>query len=597
MFGTLRYNSDTKDVEHVELERADGFEARGYCRTACNECRTRKVNNSSRLLTPNADQVYITQLKCSGDKNGCQRCRAISTTCIYQSNADKSTHRLRRQSTQSFTHSTSMSSPDNSLEIEQTTRPQSRQQPRDQTQCTETPDTDVVGGGPQIQTTSATPVTPVDLSWALSPLPEAPDLYWEFPSGDFQHIMDVGQNSSTGDNVPRAPAFSSCASLTHKSLPQSLDVDIEVDNDIADVSYNLDSSHPSGQYLHQPDQFLVSSSSMAVSRMHNSSHSSLTMSKQGNKSFPREVPSAQLHQTKGSQRGSQPWDSVINLPSIMDPPVPPGKHSWNASGLSHLHASRMHSSPANAFVAPNITSVSSPSGLPSFSRSTSARSGEPPTSSDTESTCQCVTMMLKMLENMGVQGLGMDAQNTGAGLDVILSSLARGMNMIEQVLACGQCNACTENGILLATIAQQLGTTAASVTTCLPSQEHPYESHECTHWRQNRRFSTQGPRSSDVRTIDSSGSVLDSSNNDDPARSTSDLLEGAIFFGRYKVDSPEIRLQLVYHAFLLHISQLQEILVRIKDRVGSNRGARKLLVNTELEVRKLWDIFHSKVSH
>ncbi len=59
MFGTFRYNSGTKEVEHVELERADGFEARGYSRTACNECRTRKVNTSSRLLTPNANQAYI----------------------------------------------------------------------------------------------------------------------------------------------------------------------------------------------------------------------------------------------------------------------------------------------------------------------------------------------------------------------------------------------------------------------------------------------------------------------------------------------------------------------------------------------------------
>lgn len=254
-----------------------------------------------------------------------------------------------------------MSSPDNSLEIEQTTRPQSRQQPGDQTQSTETPDTDIVGGGPQIQAPSAPPVTPVDLSWALSPLPEAPDLHWEFSSGDFQHMMDVGQDSSTGDNVLRTPAFSSCASLTHKSLPQSLDVDIEVDNDISDVSCNLDSSHLSGQYLHQPDQSLVSSSSMTVSRMLNPSRSSLTMSKQGNKSFPREVPSAQLHQTVGSQRGSQPWDSVINLASIMDPPIPPRKHSLSASGLSHLHTSRMQSSPAIAFVAPNMTSVSSTS--------------------------------------------------------------------------------------------------------------------------------------------------------------------------------------------------------------------------------------------
>lgn len=431
--------------------------------------------------------------------------------------------------------------------------------------------------------------------------------------------MDVGQDPAAGDNVPHTPACSSCASLTHKSLPQILDVDSEVDNDIADDSYNLDSSHLSGQYLHQPDQSLISSSSpMAVSRMHNSSHSSLAMSKQGNKSIPRQVPSAQLHQTVGSQRGSQPWDSVINLASIIDPPIPPGKHSWPASGPSHLHASRMHSSPAIAFVAPNMTSVSSTPGLPSFSRSPSARSSEPPRGSDTGSKCQCVTMMLKILENMSVQGLGTDGQDTGAGLDVILSSLARGTNMTEQVLACGQCNACTENGMLLATIEQQLGTTAASVTTCLPSQvEHPYESHGCTRHerRQNRRFSTQegGARSTDVRrrttTIDTSNNNNDVDDHHTATarshpyphprpRTTSDLLlrEGTIFFGRYKVDSPEIRLQLVYHALLLHISQLQEILVRIKDRVGSNRGARKLLVNTELEVRKLWDIFHSKVS-
>ncbi len=590
MFGTLRYNSDTKDVEHVELERADGFEARGYSRTACNECRARKVNTSSHLLTLNADQAYITQLKCSGDKNGCQRCHAISITCVYQSNSDKSTDRSGRQSTRSFTHSTSISSPNNSLEIEQTTRPQSRQRPADQTQFTGTPDTDIVGGGPQIQTPSATPVTPLDLSWALSPLPEASDLDWEFPNGDFQHMMDVGQIPSTGDNVPRTPAFRSCAPLTHKSLPQSLDVDMEADNDTADVSYSLDSSHPRGQYLHQLDQSSASSSSMAVSRMHNASHPPLAMSKQGNKSLPREV---HLHQTEGAQRGSQPWDSVINLASIMNPPVTPGGHSWPASGLSHLHAPRMHSSSANVLVAPNMTPVSSTSGHPSFSRSTSARPSEPARSSDARSMCQCVTTMLKMLESMGVQGLSTDALHTGAGLDVILSSLASGMNMIDQVLACGQCNASAENGMLLATIAQQLGATVASVTTCLPSQEYPYESYECTHWRQNRVFSTQRPQSLSVR----NGSIFDSSNNDDPARSTSAIHEGAIFFGRYKIDSPKIRLQLVYHALLLHISQLQEILVHIKDRVGSNRGAQKLLANTELEVRRLWDIFHSKVLH
>ena len=501
---------------------------------------------------------------------------------------EKSTDKRRRRPTQSSAHSTSMSLPDCNVEREQSSRPQSCRQSGDQTLSTGSPDMDILGGGSQIQTSSTSPDTPVNFSWALSPLPEAPDLFWELHSDDFLHMMDVDQNSSTDDSVPRTPAFSSCASITHKSLPQSLDVEIEVDNDKADASYNLNSIHPDSQYLQQSGQCLVSSFSTAVPRMRNPSRSSSNMSKQCKKSFPSEVSGTP---TLGPRRGSHPRDSIINSPSMMDLPVPPGKHSRPTSGPTHLHASRMPSSPVNAFAAPSITSVASTPGLPSFSSNTSPRSDELPQSSDSGRGCQCVTVMLKILENMGVQGLGTDTQDTDAGLDLILSSLARGMNLTEQVLACAQCNACTENGMLLATIAQQLGTMAATATTCLPSQELSYESNKCTQWRRDCRFSRQGPRS------ETAGSVLDLSNSDDPARSTSDLLEGTVCLGRYKVHSPEIRSQLIYHALLLHISQLWEILVRIKDRVRSNRGAWKLLVNTGVEVGKLRDIFDSKVSH
>ena len=581
MFGTLRFNSDTKAVEHVELERADGFEARGYSRTACNECRIRKVNMACCRLASNANQVDISQLKCSGDENGCQRCRAISTTCVYQSNADKSTCRRRRQSTQSSTRSISLSSPDNGLEVEQTTESNSYHQSGDRTHSTDIPDIDVVGGGPRTQTQTQTPctppVSPVDLSWALSPLSEAPDLYWDFSSGDFQPMMDIGQSSSTINNMPRASTFSPGTSLNHKSLPQSPDVDHEV----AGISYVLDASQQSDQILHQLDQSLISSSSTVAARMRNSSYSPLSMSRQGKKSFPREVSRTQLHQAVSPRRGSQSRGSVINSASTMDPPAPPGEHSWPTSGPS-----RMHSSPANAFIVPNVASTSSMSGLSLSPGSTSVQSGEPPGSSDAGSACHCVTTMLKILETMGAQGLGTDAKDTGAGFDVMLSSLTRGMNLTEQVLACDQCNACAENGMLLATITQQLSSTAASVTTHLPSQEHPFESQEGTHRGQDRRFSTQGAQLSNVR-----------SSNDDYTRMTSDLLEGKIFFGRYRVDSPEIRLRLTYYALLLHVDRLQEILVRIKERVGSNRGAWKLVVNTGLEVGKLRDIFRSKISH
>ncbi|KOC07354.1 hypothetical protein AFLA70_220g001901 [Aspergillus flavus AF70] len=65
MFGTIRYDKNTDSREHVELQRADGVEARGYTPIACDRCRSRK-------------------LKCSGDKDGCGRCRTASVVCTYR---------------------------------------------------------------------------------------------------------------------------------------------------------------------------------------------------------------------------------------------------------------------------------------------------------------------------------------------------------------------------------------------------------------------------------------------------------------------------------------------------------------------------------
>lgn len=58
MFGTFRYNRNTNDHEHVEISRADGVEARGFTRVACNSCRDRKVSyelhqNLQIMLGPN----------------------------------------------------------------------------------------------------------------------------------------------------------------------------------------------------------------------------------------------------------------------------------------------------------------------------------------------------------------------------------------------------------------------------------------------------------------------------------------------------------------------------------------------------------------
>ncbi|KAM5434829.1 hypothetical protein McanMca71_002382 [Microsporum canis] len=105
MFGTIRYDKDTNSREHVELQRASGFEARGYTPVACDRCRSRKVSGStSPLLTlqsrsiighkqfynssprKNTEEYLLTclQLKCSGDKDGCEKCQAASVTCTYR---------------------------------------------------------------------------------------------------------------------------------------------------------------------------------------------------------------------------------------------------------------------------------------------------------------------------------------------------------------------------------------------------------------------------------------------------------------------------------------------------------------------------------
>lgn len=91
MFGTIRYDKDTNSREHVELQSASGFEARGYTPVACDRCHSRKSVGLDHpfqhyglvtlavgliftsLLRKDEDEYLLTspQLKCSVDKDGC----------------------------------------------------------------------------------------------------------------------------------------------------------------------------------------------------------------------------------------------------------------------------------------------------------------------------------------------------------------------------------------------------------------------------------------------------------------------------------------------------------------------------------------------
>lgn len=61
MFGTYRFNHETNEQEHVTLSRADGMEARGYTRTACQWCRAQKVITMWRR----AQTIHLHALTCA----------------------------------------------------------------------------------------------------------------------------------------------------------------------------------------------------------------------------------------------------------------------------------------------------------------------------------------------------------------------------------------------------------------------------------------------------------------------------------------------------------------------------------------------------
>lgn len=61
--------------------------------------------------------------------------------------------------------------------------------------------------------------------------------------------------------------------------------------------------------------------------------------------------------------------------------------------------------------------------------------------------CQCLGTMTHLLEVIGGRG-------PTAGVDMLLGCLGRSVGICEEVLACNNCNACADNGMLLAANAQ-----------------------------------------------------------------------------------------------------------------------------------------------
>ncbi|RAL15290.1 Zn(II)2Cys6 transcription factor domain-containing protein [Aspergillus homomorphus CBS 101889] len=207
MFGTIRYDKNTDSREHVELQRADGIEARGYTPIACDRCRSRK-------------------LKCSGDKGGCGRCRTASVACTYRDVLSiKDSRRMSKRvctsnnqlPTPSPRHASSRSQPQPlSTEVDQE-RPQSTSDSEplnwlsssSEEAFTESPNTWVSSFLPMQPTFSAMiddhATRGHDISCGLSGVPESND-----PSStDVENIFDAVLDTETTyhhTNVPPQPA-------------------------------------------------------------------------------------------------------------------------------------------------------------------------------------------------------------------------------------------------------------------------------------------------------------------------------------------------------------------------------------------------------
>lgn len=171
-------------------------------------------------------------------------------------------------------------------------------------------------------------------------------------------------------------------------------------------------------------------------------------------------------------------------------------------------------------------------------------------SSSTSAHCQCLDTMMQLLEAIGAEEFNVSyVESMKTGLDDVLIYLERGMGTYEVVLECEQCNACGDRGMLVAAIAQQLGNVAEYGAARLTS-------HHTKQRGSHRELETD------------------------------EVLDGPVCLGRWKVVTPDLRLQLVHQAVRGHLVHLRQIVCRLKGLVGRQIGAQRLLAETEHRITK-----------
>ncbi|KAI1743154.1 hypothetical protein F4680DRAFT_409315 [Xylaria scruposa] len=159
--------------------------------------------------------------------------------------------------------------------------------------------------------------------------------------------------------------------------------------------------------------------------------------------------------------------------------------------------------------------------------------------------CHCLHTLAQLLED----------QWSDQGIDMLLMSIGCGIKAYEEALSCARCNICEENGMLIAVVAQRLSAAATSVASKLCPA---------------RNTNSSSNNSSDNRPVDGTAGVFD----------------GPILFGGYQVEVPKIRASLVYNMTYQHLTDLQMLLGRFKNRIGLKRGSVEIITSAEAMVVK-----------
>lgn len=151
-------------------------------------------------------------------------------------------------------------------------------------------------------------------------------------------------------------------------------------------------------------------------------------------------------------------------------------------------------------------------------------------------TCQCLKIMVQLLEDLG-------PQEAEGGIDRSLKCLERGIVTVTATLDCTGCDICTNQGMLLLTVLQQLDVTIGLMVSAMsPNNGHRVKLGPSIQWQ--------------------------------------------ISFGCYEVEDLGLKLWLVLALSMRHICDLEKLLKRIKTNMRLKPTFLRSVIDVEDHIRK-----------